>query len=304
MYGILLNTWLLAQTAVESADSGSVNPGSTRTWWEFAKSATALVWDWVAVWNWELDLPTRLACATLFGGVGLWLMLPGAAKSRKVTGAIGSLIAAIMIFRELPMSADGLQAVVFWTLAAIVLASAVATITSRSPVYCAVWFALLLLATGGLFLINGAQFLGVATVAVYAGAIVVTFLFVLMLAQPEGHSYYDRISWGKFPSMLGCFAGVGLIAVLVGVIAQTPLAELGPAADQTNLLLDQHVARLGGQLFSRHLVAVQFAGTLLLAALVGAVAMSVHGAKNPDRTQLVASGEHSAANQERPEGLH
>ena len=49
----------------------------------------------------------------------------------------------------------------------------------------------------------GAQFLGIATVAVYAGAIVVTFLFVLMLAQPGGHAMYDRISWGWLPRFLG-----------------------------------------------------------------------------------------------------
>ena len=52
-----------------------------------------------------------------------------------------------------------------------------------------------LLGTAGLFLFQGAQFLGVATIVVYAGAILVTFLFVLMLAQPEGHAFYDRVSW-------------------------------------------------------------------------------------------------------------
>ena len=61
-----------------------------------------------------------------------------------------------------------------------------ATVTFRNPVYCAIWFGLSLLGTAGLFLFHGAQFLAVATVVVYAGAILVTFLFVLMLAQPEG----------------------------------------------------------------------------------------------------------------------
>ena len=61
--------------------------------------------------------------------------------------------------------------------------------------YCAVWFALSLLGTAGLFLFQGAQFLAVATIVVYAGAILVTFLFVLMLAQPNGRAYYDRVSW-------------------------------------------------------------------------------------------------------------
>ncbi len=58
----------------------------------------------------------------------------------------------------------------FWVLAGVTLMSAGATITFRSPVYCAVWFALSLLGTAGLFLVQGAQFLAVATIVVYAGS--------------------------------------------------------------------------------------------------------------------------------------
>ena len=78
--------------------------------------------------------------------------------------------------------ADG----VFLILAAVTVISAVGAITFRNPVYCAIWFGLSLLGVAGLFFFAGAQFLAVATVVVYAGAILVTFLFVLMLAQPEG----------------------------------------------------------------------------------------------------------------------
>src|SRR6185295_5737827 len=81
---------------------------------------------------------------------------------------------------------------VFLILASVTVLAAVATVTFRNPVYSAIWFGLSLLGTAGLFLFQGAQFLGVATVVVYAGAILVTFLFVLMLAQPTGQAYYDR----------------------------------------------------------------------------------------------------------------
>ena len=70
----------------------------------------------------------------------------------------------------------------FYSIAAVTLVSAVGAITMRSPVYCAIWVALTLLGVAGLFFFQGAQFLGVATVVVYAGAILVTMLFVLMLA--------------------------------------------------------------------------------------------------------------------------
>ena len=59
------------------------------------------------------------------------------------------------------------------------------TITSRNPIYSALWFASVVLATAGLFLLAGAPFLAAGTIIVYAGAIIVTFLFVIMLAQSE-----------------------------------------------------------------------------------------------------------------------
>ena len=131
----------------------------------------------------------------------------------------------------------------------------------------------------GLFLLNGAQFLGVATIAVYAGAIVVTFLFVLMLAQPEGHSFYDRVSWGTMPAALGIAAGMLFAAAMTwAVLDYDPATPLVAAGQTRQILTAEHVAALGGELFGPQLVLVEVAGVLLLAALVGAVAMASHGA--------------------------
>ena len=82
-------------------------------------------------------------------------------------------------------------------LAGVTVIAAAGAVTFRSPVYCAIWFALTLLGTAGLFLLQGAQFLGVATVVVYAGAILVTFLFVLMLAQPAGARLLRSLELGR-----------------------------------------------------------------------------------------------------------
>ena len=82
-------------------------------------------------------------------------------------------------------------------------------------------------------------------------------------------------------------------AVLIGMLTMTvlpafdaqdgPLASKGAPADELEgeILHPQHVARLGSVLFSRHLVAIEVAGTLLLAALVGAVAIVAHGKQSP-----------------------
>ena len=79
------------------------------------------------------------------------------------------------------------------------------TITSRNPIYSALWFAMVVIATAGLFLLAGAPFLAAGTMIVYAGAIIVTFLFVIMLAQMEGKATYDRAARAPGPATFACF---------------------------------------------------------------------------------------------------
>ena len=134
-----------------------------------------------------------------------------------------------------------------------------------------------------MFLFTGAQFLAVATLVVYAGAILVTFLFVLMLAQPEGDAPYDRRSW---EALLSATTGAVLVGILTmtlagslsaGPTAGTPPPPAAAAALAHGVLSPQHVAHLGGELFGRHLIAVEVAGTLLLAAVVGAAVIVAQG---------------------------
>ena len=271
--------------AWQSADAPAETAEAVESVEQAASSATLM--DRIQPLASAVNSPNgRLLLATIVAGFGIWMMMPGSnRKAPKIIGAFLAAAGAILMFSLLPVLGLEFESVMFWLLTAITLSAGVATITSRSPVYCAIWFALVLLGVGGLFLVNGAQFVGIATVAVYAGAIVVTLLFVIMLAQPEGHSFYDRVSWGKIPSLLGCIAGVGLAALIVGAVAATPLAELASAAPQNNtqdVLVEDHVAALGGHLFTKHLINVELAATLLMAALVGAVAMAAHGSTRQD----------------------
>jgi NADH-quinone oxidoreductase subunit J len=223
--------------------------------------------------------------ALLLGGLGLWMRLTLHGRIwRSLGGALG-FVGVLLLAVSLPRVGEGLAQLCFWILAAITVIAAAVAVTSRSAVYMAIWFALSLLGTAGLLLYQGAQFLGVATIAVYAGAIVVTFLFVLMLAQPRGSAAYDRISWAWFPAPLAIVAGGILLGVLLRTTAQwdTEAPGLGPVTS-AKVLADAHMAHFGGQLFARHLVAVEVAATLLLVALVGAIAMIIHG-KRPDDTQ-------------------
>lgn len=250
----------------------------------------------------SLTLREILACRTFWGlavaALGLWLALPGRIRYGKILGGVlGLCIGLPLIASDWPLLPTITDGVVFWILAGVTIVAAVATITSHSPVYAAIWFAMSLLGTAGLFFMSGAQFLGVATIVVYAGAIVVTFLFVIMLAQPEGNASYDRISWGWFPKAASVFVAaaiVGLLTMLLGGLKDQAIAAQASATSPSDLeapaaavraappvnpVLDHehHMARLGAVLFSQHLISVEVAGTLLLAALVGAVAIAAHG---------------------------
>jgi NADH-quinone oxidoreductase subunit J len=185
----------------------------------------------------------------------------------------------------------------------VTLIAAGAAVTLRSPVYCAVWFALSLLGTAGLFLFQGAQFLAAATIIVYAGAILVTFLFVLMLAQSTGRAYYDRVSWEPLVSAV---TGAVLIGILTMALMSTDFTMTPVVADEQlrhNILSLDHVAHLGAELFSRYLIAVEVAGTLLLAALVGAIAIVSHERPPQSPKEAVGNGRASLA-AKRKEPIH
>lgn len=308
-----------------------------------------------------LTLQSVLLCRTfwacLVGAIGLWLVVPRHFKYGKGTGIGLIALAGGLLASDLPLlGGQGMEEIiaqgVFWVLALIAIGSAVGTIGSQSPVYSAIWFAMSLLGTAGLFFYQGAEFLGVATIVVYAGAIVVTFLFVIMLAQPSGHSDYDRISWGsaaRFLSVIAAATFIGLFTMLLGGLKQPDLRQQvashlkGDSAPFGTRLVDvkssgepavvsvvfrgekpdaellktltadvtaslrlalasksdkkpdeielqlaeptfvpdvqdrQHVAGLGRYIFSRHLVGVEVAGSLLLVALVGAIAIAIQG---------------------------
>lgn len=244
-----------------------------------------------------------LAWSVVLGALALILLMPGTSRRLRQLGLVVGAFALVSLAAGLaPIAGVGAR-VTFWVMGGLTVVAAAATIASRSPVYSAIWFAVSLLGTAGLFMMQNAQFLSVATVVVYAGAIVVTLLFVVMLAQPEGHDTYDRISWGPLAKPAVIVTVALLAGTLVGSLAG--VRNLDPQGTRTGLSRgsmatvtgggsgaksvnaksasatgpdsSSHMALLGSELFSRHLIAVEVAGTLLLVALVGAVAIVIQG---------------------------
>ena len=108
------------------------------------------------------------------------------------------------------------------------------TVTSRNPIYSALWFASVVLSTAGLFLLAGAQFLAAGTVIVYAGAIIVTFLFVIMLAQMEGKALYDRAARAPARATFTCFLLFWCLLYTLGPLhPQQAVGDLRAAPSKT-----------------------------------------------------------------------
>jgi NADH-quinone oxidoreductase subunit J len=255
-----------------------------------------------------LSLPLFIILA--FGGVGLYLMLPRGLRAesslnRWFGGALAALSLILLATRCGQSLGNWSDSLTFWVLAVLSVASAAMTITSRNPIFSALWFALVLLANSGLYLFQDAEFLAAATIIIYAGAIIVTFLFVIMLAQPKGTAIYDRHS--REP-MMSCLAGAILAATLVGTLHfslthdRKTLGSAAALAQQSSgrrvipamqlippKQIDQeadgeessrgHVESLGRTLFLNHYVSIELIGVLLLVSVVGAVLIAQHPAE-------------------------
>jgi NADH-quinone oxidoreductase subunit J len=160
--------------------------------------------------HWPILLPVAL------GFIGVYLLLPRVRRSLPALGALCAGVALLMggwliVHLEVVLP----EKILFYAFAGVAIAGGVLLITLKNPVYAALSFALVVLSTCGLFLLQAAPFLMAATIIIYAGAIVVTFLFVIMLAQQAGLADADQRSREPF---LACLAGFVLMGALLCVL--------------------------------------------------------------------------------------
>jgi NADH-quinone oxidoreductase subunit J len=165
-----------------------------------------------------------------------------------------------------------METLLFWLVAAIALIASVSMIVQRNPVYSALFLIVTLLSIAGLFLLLNAQFLAVIQIIVYAGAIMVLFLFVIMLLDIRRME--DTISRVKLQRSLGLLLGVVFFLETVLVLRSGMVRDIAVTA-ATPLVPDFGTAAgLGRALFSQYVFPLQLAAVLLFVALIGAVVLS------------------------------
>jgi NADH-quinone oxidoreductase subunit J len=219
-------------------------------------------------------------------GAGVWWMMPRRVQWPALPGMILALAGAFLLASRIRAMEGPLgETILFSVFATAAIVCAILMITNRNPVYSALWFALVTLSVCGLFWLQYAPFLAAATVIVYAGAIVVTFVFVIMLAQQSGATVYDQRSRQPFLATVTAFI---LLGAILSVLRSSTSDDFHVAAQQTPAAATNLLSRppenaridadtmtgLGRSLFGDYLFAVELAGTILLIATIGAIAIA------------------------------
>jgi NADH-quinone oxidoreductase subunit J len=162
----------------------------------------------------------------------------------------------------------------FYLFGVIALASAIAFVTRKSPVTAALWLVNTMFSLAALYVMLDAQFIGVMQVLVYAGAIMVVFLFVVMLLN-LGHPSELADARGKGWKLAAGLIGLGLLSEIMVIARSKVPGELLVARDFNVQQLQKlnAVGIIAEPLFKEYLLAFELTSVLLLVAIAGAVVL-------------------------------
>lgn len=213
-------------------------------------------------------------------GIGTLLLLPGRGGNsvRRIGGTLLVLALAIfgaVLIRGVAGAPEPAHiSIYFWIFAAVALLSSIRVITHPRPVYSALYFVLTVVASAGLFILLSAEFMAAALVLIYAGAILVTYVFVIMLAQqasaPDGSAGLAEYDVTSREPLVASTVGFALMGVLIFVIFD----RAGTVVPESTTYIPTTTRALGEMLFGPQLLSVELAGLILTVAMVGATSIA------------------------------
>ena len=166
-----------------------------------------------------------------------------------------------------------LASVLFYAFGAVLLGAASAVVLVRNPVHAALCLVLAFFTAAGLWLLLYAEFLAVTLVLVYVGAVMVLFLFVVMMLDIN----LDRLRQGFWRNLpLGLLVGVLMAAEMVALLVRSALGGGGaavPGPDYSN------TRALGEVLYTDYVYAFEIAAVILLVAIIAAIALTLRSRK-------------------------
>lgn len=186
------------------------------------------------------------------------------------------------------------ETAIFIVLAAIAVVSALNVIFRRNPVHSAIFLALVIVCLAGIFILLNAEFIAAIEVVIYAGAIIVLFLFTMMLLDVRGGMMTRQLQ-AQSPIaipvailLLACVVGVG-----VGTLQVTGLA--GSTISTAQAAQIGSVQNLGQELYSHFLLPFELASLVLTVGLVGAIGLAGRGAEDTaEQERIMDAAEYDA----------
>jgi NADH-quinone oxidoreductase subunit J len=204
--------------------------------------------------------------------LGLWAVRRPGRVSAIV--ALGSWVSASVALGGLVASSPAPTAsFLFYAFSLIALVAAFLVVTGRNPVYGALWLIGTFLGVAGVFIVLQAEFLGIIQVILYAGAILVLYLFVVMMVD------IPREAGEPALGLKGTVAAaIGIVLLVLVVQALSPLAGRESVTVGAPVPAQPYsVDAVGAALFGRYLVPFEVASLVLLVALVGAIVLCKRG---------------------------
>ena len=179
------------------------------------------------------------------------------------------------------------QSFVFFFLSAILIFASLRVITSRNPVYAALHLILAFFTCGGIWALLQAEFLAIALILVYVGAVMVLFLFVVMMLDIN----MDRIREG-FWNYLPLGAVLGLLMVLeMGLVLGSKYFQV-PASEAITPAGISNTKSIGALMFTEYVYPFELASIILLVGMIAAIVLTYRGPKksrytNPNQQVFV-----------------
>ncbi len=156
--------------------------------------------------------------------------------------------------------------ILFWFLSVLALFSAIMVLVSKNPIHSVLWLIIVFFAISGHYLLLNAQFLAIVNIIVYAGAIMVLFLFVIMLMNQNPETEPKRNIWVKFSAVIS--GGLLLWIFISASVSASDINGKMATVNEGNIGL---IENLGKVLFNEYALPFEISSVLFLSAMVGAV---------------------------------
>jgi NADH-quinone oxidoreductase subunit J len=163
-----------------------------------------------------------------------------------------------------------LDLIFFLVLSLIAVATALGMLLSRNAIYSALFLVLNFVTVAVFYLLLGAPFIAMAQVTVYAGAIMVLFLFVIMLLGAESLPTAQVLPWQR-PLAVVLAVALAAEATILFITRARPVGDIVPPADAVNMM--DSLREMGMVLFNQYLLPFEVTSVLLLVAMVGAIVL-------------------------------